>query len=246
VSHRTAIVTGATSGIGHAVARRLHTDGFSVLVTGRDLSRGKQVVDELGAHAVFVPLDLTAPGAPGMLADAAINTFGRLDVIVNNAARDHTGVLTDVPLDDVRAVFETNVLAAIAVLQEGAKRMTDGGSSINITSRLASIGIPTMGIYGAAKGALKTLTTAAAIELADRNIRVNAVAPGQTRTPLYDAWLREQADPEAVERDVIAGIPLGRLAEPEDVAAVVSFLASDEAAYLTGVSIPVDGGYTAH
>jgi NAD(P)-dependent dehydrogenase (short-subunit alcohol dehydrogenase family) len=246
VSRRTAVVTGSTSGIGAAVARRLQADGFNVVVTGRDAARGAALVDELGSRSVFVPLDLVLPGAPGELADAAVDTFGRLDVIVNNAARDHTGVLTDVPLDDVRAVFETNVLAAIAVLQEGAKRMTNGGSIINVTSRLASIGIPTMGIYGAAKGALKTLTTAAAIELAHRNIRVNAVAPGQTRTPLYDAWLREQADPASVERDVIAGIPLGRLAEPADVAAVVSFLASDDAAYLTGVSIPVDGGYTAH
>ncbi|MFD9667974.1 SDR family NAD(P)-dependent oxidoreductase [Rhodococcus sp. NPDC059968] len=245
MTHRTAIVTGSTSGIGHEVARRLHADGFNVVITGRDETRGKQVLDELDEHAVFVPLDLTAPGAPAALAELALDAFGRLDVVVNNAAQDHTADLLDVSVDDLRHVFEVNTIAAIAVLQEAAKRMEHGGAIINITSRLASIGVPTMSVYSAAKGAIKSLTTAAAVELADRNIRVNAVAPGMTRTPLYDTWVSEQADPEQTVRDVVAGIPLGRLAAPADVAAAVSFLASEGASYITGISIPVDGGYTA-
>ncbi|MEV0288876.1 glucose 1-dehydrogenase [Kribbella sp. NPDC050820] len=245
MSRRTAIVTGSTSGIGHEIARRLHADGLNVVVTGRDMRRGEQVREELGEGSVFIPLDLTAPGAPAELAAAAIDHFGRLDVVVNNAAMDHTGDLLGVPVDDVRRVFEVNTIAAIAVLQEVAKRMEHGGAIINISSRLASIGVPTMAIYSAAKGSIKAVTTAAAVELAPRNIRVNAVAPGMTRTPLYETWVKEQVDPEQTERDVVAGIPLGRIADPTDVAAVVSFLASEEASYLTGVSIPVDGGYTA-
>ena len=242
---RTAIVTGSTSGIGVEVARRLHADGLNVVITGRDRGRGAQVLDQLKDHAAFVALDLTAPGAPAALVDFAVGTFGRLDVVVNNASQDHTRDLLDVPLDEIRCLFEVNTIATIALLQEGARRMTDGGAIINITSRLASIGVPTMGIYSATKGAIRSLTTAAAVELASRNIRVNAVAPGMTRTPLYDTWLAEQPDPGRCEENVLADIPLGRLASPADVAAAVSFLASEEAAYVTGVTIPVDGGYTA-
>jgi NAD(P)-dependent dehydrogenase (short-subunit alcohol dehydrogenase family) len=238
-------VTGSTSGIGHEVVRRLHADGFNVVVTGRDAQRGEEVRAELGTNAVLVALDLAAAGGPAELAAAAIEHFGRLDVVVNNAALDHTGDLLAASVADVRHLFEVNAIAAIAVLQEGAKRMDRGGSIINITSRLASIGVPTMGIYSASKGALKALTTAAAVELAPRNIRVNAVAPGMTRTPLFDSWVNAQADPAETERAVVADIPLRRLADPRDVAAAVSFLASEEASYITGVSIPVDGGYTA-
>jgi NAD(P)-dependent dehydrogenase (short-subunit alcohol dehydrogenase family) len=240
-----AVVTGSTSGIGRQIARRLASDGFSVLITGRDAQRGAQVQAELGPGASFVRLDLTEPDAPARLADTAITRYGRLDVLVNNAAIDHTGNLLAVPLAEIRQVLEVNVVAVIAVLQQAAQRMTHGGSIINISSRLASVGVPTMAIYSAAKGAVNALTTAAAVELAPRGIRVNAVAPGMTRTPLYDAWVSAQPDPAATERGVLADIPLGRLADPADVAAAVSFLASAQAAYVTGVCIPVDGGYTA-
>ena len=243
---RTALVTGSTSGIGREVAVRLHGDGFNVVITGRDQERGEKVLAELGQErAAFVAMDLTAPGAAVALADATIERFGRIDVVVNNAAQDHTGDLLDVAIEDIRRVFEVNTFAAIAMLQASAQRMEFGGSIINISSRLATIGVPTMGIYSAAKGAIKSLTTAAAVELADRDIRVNSVAPGMTRTPLYDAWVEQQDDPAETERHVVADIPLRRLATPADVAAVVSFLASEDAAYITGASIPVDGGYTA-
>ncbi|MFF0457762.1 SDR family NAD(P)-dependent oxidoreductase [Nocardia africana] len=246
MNRRTAIVTGSTSGIGRDIARRLYADGFNVVITGRDERRGKMVLDELGPDAIFVGLDLTADGAADALATAAVDTYGSLDVVVNNAAQDHTGDLLDVPTSEVRHAFEVNAVAAIMMLQAGARRMTtNGGAIINISSRLASIGVPTMSVYSATKGAINAITTAAAVELAGRNIRVNAVAPGMTRTPLYDTWLGEQADPDRTERDVVADIPLGRLATPADVAAVVAFLASDQAAYLTGICIPVDGGYTA-
>jgi NAD(P)-dependent dehydrogenase (short-subunit alcohol dehydrogenase family) len=114
-----------------------------------------------------------------------------------------------------------------------------------VTSRLAVIGVPGMSLYSASKGALLSLTRAAAVELAPRNIRVNAVAPGMTRTPLYEAWLAQQPDPAQTEMSVLAGIPQGRLATAEDVAAAIAFLASDDAAHITGASLPVDGGYTA-
>lgn len=152
-----------------------------MVVTGRDGERGGTAAAELEATS-FVPLDLTSPGAAARLMTAAEARLGRIDVVVNNAAIDHTGDLLDVPAHVTQPVFQTNALAAIAVLQEGARRMHYGGSIINITSRLAAVGVPTMAIYSATKGALASLTTAAAVELAPRNIRVNAIAPGLTRT----------------------------------------------------------------
>jgi NAD(P)-dependent dehydrogenase (short-subunit alcohol dehydrogenase family) len=247
-NERVALVTGATSGIGVEVARRLASDGFTVIVSGRSAERGKVVADELGEGVHFVRADLTAPGAPEALVDETLRLTGRLDVLVNNAAIDHTGPLLDVPADEIRQTFEINTFAAIACLQAAGRAMRAlgrGGAIINVTSRLASIGVPTMSVYSASKGAMHALTTAAAVELAPHGIRVNAVAPGMTRTPLYEEWVAAQDDPEAAERRVADAIPLKRIADPADVAAAVSYLASSGASYVTGTSIPVDGGYLA-
>jgi NAD(P)-dependent dehydrogenase (short-subunit alcohol dehydrogenase family) len=120
-----------------------------------------------------------------------------------------------------------------------------GGSIVNVSSRLAVIGVPTMGVYGAAKGALSALTRHAAVELAPHGIRVNAVAPGLTATPLVDAWIAQQDDPETFATGVAANIPQRRIGTPEEVAAAIAYLAADESGHVTGASIPVDGGYTA-
>ncbi|KAM9867135.1 Diacetyl reductase [(S)-acetoin forming] [Leucobacter aridicollis] len=243
-----ALVTGGTSGIGVVIAQQLVEAGHRVVVSGRSEQRGSAVAAELGDRARFVRTDLTATGAAADLISRATETFGRLDVLVNNAAVDHTGELLEVGEAEIRATFETNTFSAMNLLIAAARTMReqgDGGSIINITSRLASIGVPTMGIYSASKGAMLAFTKAAAIDLAPYNIRVNAVAPGMTRTPLYQEWLDGLPDPEAEARRVAEAIPLGRIAEPADVAAVVRFLASPEASYLTGASIPVEGGYLA-
>lgn len=243
-----ALVTGATSGIGSEIARQLVADGLRVGVSGRSVERGHHIVEELGSRAVFFPADLLSPGAPSALVGAVVDRFGRLDVLVNNAGIDHSGDLLQVTEDEIRTIFETNTFVAMNALIAAAaqmRRQGDGGTIINITSRLASIGVPTMGIYSASKGALLAFTRAAAVDLASDNIRVNAVAPGMTSTPLYEEWLGKHPNAETMTQRVAEAIPLGRVATPEDVAAVVSFLASPRAAYLTGISIPVDGGYLA-
>jgi NAD(P)-dependent dehydrogenase (short-subunit alcohol dehydrogenase family) len=243
---RVALVTGATSGIGLTIAQRLSAEGAQLVITGRSRERGERVAADLGPRVRFIAADLTDEDAPRLLVDFAIAQFGTLDILVNNAAVDHVGDFLTTPMSEIRETFETNTFATIALIQAAGLAMRDsGGSIVNITSRLASIGVPTMGIYSAAKGAILSLTRAAAIELAPYRIRVNAVAPGMTKTPLYDAWLSGQGDPAAVEEATIGKIPLHRLAIPADVAAAVAYLASDDAAYLTGTSIPVDGGYTA-
>ena len=241
------LVTGATSGIGEVIARRLVAEGASVLATGRSTKRGTQLAADVGGGLHFVPADLSDDDAAEALAHEAISRFGRLDVLVNNAAVDHTGHLLEVPDKEIRQTFEVNTFAAIRLLQSAARVMQPrGGAIINITSRLASVGVPTMGIYSASKGAMLALTKAAAVELAPHNIRVNAIAPGMTKTPLYDEWLSSLADPAAAEDGVVSRIPLSRLAEPSDVTGAVVYFASDEASYITGTSLAVDGGYTAH
>lgn len=243
---KVALVTGATSGIGTHIAIALHSEGATVLITGRDVQAGQELTSCLGARSHFHPADLTGESAAQDLTDLCLHTFGALNVVVNNAAIDHTGSLITTPMDDVRKTFEINAFAALRLIQAGAAHMMhNGGSIINITSRLATVGVPTMAIYSASKGAIRSLTRAAAVELAPFNIRVNDIAPGMTKTPLYDEWLASSPDPALAEREVLSQIPLRRLALPDDVAAAAVYLASDEAQYVTGATIPVDGGYTA-
>lgn len=177
--------------------------------------------------------------------DACVEAFGAVDAVVNSAALDHTHELVSTPMADIRRVFEVNTFGTIAMIQAAARSMPAGGSIVNITSRLALVGVPTMGVYAASKGAAHAFTRSAAVELAPLGIRVNDVAPGMTRTPLYESWLAGAGDSTQTERDVVSRIPLGRLAVPEDVAATVAYLVSDDARYVTGTTITVDGGYTA-
>jgi len=243
---KVAIVSGATSGIGVDVARRLLEEGASVVLGGRSQERGAALVRELGERASFAPGDLTAAETPSALVQAALDRHGRLDLLVNNAALDHVGDLLETPLAEVRELFEVNVFAALALLQAAAQAMRGrGGAIVNVTSRLAVVGVPTMSLYAASKGALLSLTRAAAVELAPLGVRVNAVAPGMTRTEMFRAWLAGHEDPDGVERATAAKVPQGRLAEPAEVAAAIAYLGSDEAAHVTGASLPVDGGYTA-
>jgi NAD(P)-dependent dehydrogenase (short-subunit alcohol dehydrogenase family) len=173
--------------------------------------------------------------------------WGGLDVLVNNAAMDWVSPILETSEADVRRVLDTNFIGSFLMQREAARKMLERrrGSIINLTSRTASVGVPTMGLYAAAKGALLSLTRVAAIEWADQGVRVNAVAPGLTATPLVRTWISEQDDPVAFEKEVTAAIPQGRMAQPIDIANAILFLASDESRHVTGITLAVDGGYTA-
>jgi NAD(P)-dependent dehydrogenase (short-subunit alcohol dehydrogenase family) len=195
----------------------------------------------------FLAADVANEGTARDAVSTAIDAFGQVDVLVNNAALDFVRDILDTERADLERVFAANFFGAFAMLRECGRAMRErgGGSIVNVTSRNASVGVPSMGAYAAAKGALLSLTRVAAIEWAASGVRVNAVAPGLTETPLIRAWISEQPDPERFRSALIESVPLGRLAHPEDVAQAVLYLASDESAHVTGASIPVDGGYTA-
>ena len=248
---RVALVTGSTSGIGAEIARTLHARGYAVAVTGRSAERGRALIRELDAvtvgRATFHRVDLQEEGAAEEVVRATVERLGALDVVVNNAAVDHVRDLLEVSSDDVRSTFETNTVASIAVMVAAgnAMRAAGGGAIVNVISRLAAIGVPGMGVYSASKGALAAITRTAAVEWAPYGIRVNSVAPGVTRTALFEEWMAEYDDPAAQEQVLAGSIPLQRIAEPVDVAHAVAFLADPAAGYITGVNLPVDGGYTA-
>jgi len=237
---RTAIITGYTRGIGAATARRFADEGANLVL----VARSRTDLDLPGDRVVVEGSVTDAAIAEGA-ARAAIERFGSVDVLVNNAGVDFTSDLLATEEADVRRVFDVNFFGALLMLQAAARAMTSGGSIVNVSSRLASIGVATMTVYGASKGALLSLTRGAAIELAGRGIRVNAVAPGMTATRLFEEWLSDQPDPGGERAAVEGTIPQGRVGTPGDVAAAIAFLASDDASHITGASLPVDGGYTA-
>jgi NAD(P)-dependent dehydrogenase (short-subunit alcohol dehydrogenase family) len=229
--------------------RLFRARGARVVVVARGAEAGERLVDELGAeHVSFLAADVTDPGTPAAAVALARERFGGLDVLVNNAGMDYVHEIASAPLADVRRVMEMNLVAPLAMIQAAVPALAGrdgGGAVVNVVSRLASIAVPGMNVYGAAKAALHAITRGAAVELAPAGVRVNSVAPGFTETPLMSAWLDAQPDPAEARRAALAAIPQRRFATPDDVAAAVAYLASREAGHVTGASLAVDGGYTA-
>jgi NAD(P)-dependent dehydrogenase (short-subunit alcohol dehydrogenase family) len=193
-----------------------------------------------------VSADLADPASAERVVSAALEAFGRLDGLVNNAGIDLAKPLLETTVDEAQQIFAVNALAPLWMIQAATPALAErGGAIVNVTSRLAHVGVPEMAVYGASKGALRALTHGAAVELGPVGVRVNAVAPGMTETPLFREWVEGRPDPGLARAEVEGRIPLGRLATPEDVAKAIVFLISDDAAHITGVTLPVDGGYTA-
>jgi NAD(P)-dependent dehydrogenase (short-subunit alcohol dehydrogenase family) len=238
-----AIVTGGGRGIGKAIALGLADAGASVVICSRTQKEIEEVAEEirrLGGKALAVLADLTAADQLENLVNTTVKEFGRIDILINNAARSFLRSLMDLREDGWDKVFNTNVKAVWLLSRLTAKKMMEQkkGRIINITTVGAEKAELGMAAYGCSKAALKMLTRCMAREWAQYGINVNAVGPGLTRTDFSKPiW----SNPE-VAKHVAQGIPKGRLAEPEEIVGSVLFLASEAAAFITGQSIYVDGG----
>ena len=241
LADRVAIVTGGATGIGRAIATALVAEGATVILASRDAARGELVARDLGC--AFVETDLTSLADIARLVDGVVEQFGRIDVLVNNAATTSgLGPFLEVTPEQFDAVLDVNVRGTFFLTQHVARVMTrlGRGSIVFIGSNVSMMAELDTSHYMASKGALNSLTLALADELGPLGIRVNTIAPGE---------IQVDRDPEVYlagpGRERLSRVPLRRAGTPEDVAALVVFLASDASAYISGTVIPVDGGQLA-
>ena len=242
---KVAIVTGGGSGFGEAIAERYIDEGACVLIADVNETSGARVAKRLGGSAIFLPTDVARSTDVATAVDTALEQFDRLDIVVNNA-----GVASPmVPIEEMEEdlfdrLFNVNVKSVYLFCRHAVEALrTNGGTIINTASTSAIKPRPLNAGYAASQAAVITLTKALAVELAKDRIRVNALTPVASDTPLFRDFLGDQA--EAMKAKVESAIPVGRLCLPSDMASCAVFLASDEAHFLTGISLPVDGGWTA-
>lgn len=241
-----AAVTGAASGIGAATARRLSAEGAHVCLLDRDHDAGTALARELG-RADAVAVDVSDPDQVYRAIQQILDTHDRLDVLVANAGVTLEATVWETQPDQLAHVIDVNLAgsfhcAARALAAMVAQRR---GAVVFTSSDAGLVGWPAQAAYCATKGALVALTRAAAIDAAPHGVRVNCVCPAFTATPLVDAWLANASDPEVARTEIAQEIPMRRIADPAEIAAAITFLASDEARFITGVALPVDGGVTA-
>lgn len=238
---KVAVITGASQGIGRATAFALAEAGAKVAACARNAEKLAGVAQEItasGGQGLAVPMDVAEADQVKAGFKRVLEKFGRLDILVNNAAVTRDGLVVRMKADDWDAVLRTNLTGAMLCIQQALATMTRqrSGRIINITSVVAEMGNAGQANYVAAKAGLVGLTRAIATEYASRNITVNAVAPGFVATPMTDPL------PQNVKDEMAARIPLGRFGSDREVAATIVFLASDEAAYITGHVLDVNGG----
>jgi len=241
MQNRIALITGASRGIGRACSLALSSSGARVVLAARHVDQLELVAAEIrscGGHAFTVEMDLSVPDSIRSAIAKASKEFGRIDILVNNAAITRDGLAVRMKQEDWEAVLATNLTGAFIATQQVLLSMMRErwGRIINITSVVGEAGNPGQANYSASKAGLIGLTKSLAQEMASRNITVNAVAPGFIDTDMT------QALSEELKNKILAAIPLKRLGTPGDVAAAVRFLASEEAAYITGHVLNVNGG----
>ncbi len=235
---RKALVTGATGGLGGAIARTLHAQGASVAISGTRAEALEALAAELGERVVIAPCNLSDKDSVEALVPTAEEKLGGLDILVNNAGITRDNLFMRLKDDDWDSVLAVNLTAAFRLSRAAVKSMMRRryGRIVAIGSVVGTTGNPGQGNYAAAKAGLIGMSKALAAEVASRNITVNVVAPGFIESPMTQALNDKQRE------GILSGVPMGRLGEGKDVAAVVAFLASTEAGYVTGQTLHVNGG----
>ena len=244
---KAALVTGATSGIGLAAAEALSQAGWWVMVAGRDSERAQQTAAGLAGPGGHVTADLAEDGAPQQLVEATLEQAGRLDALVNNAALYSQGTVAELDDADLDTLMSVNLRAAIRLAGTAVRHMSasGGGVIVNVSSEAGLVAVPGQVAYNVTKAGLVMLTRCIAVDHAADGVRAVSVCPGTTRTPLVDAAIERAADPAAHEQRLAESRPAKRLGTPGEIAAAIVFAASEEASFMTGTEIVVDGGYTA-
>lgn len=238
---KVAIITGGASGIGEATARRFVQEGAKVTIADMNVEKGEAFVKELGDAAIFVQTNVTDEANVENMVAKTVDAFGKVDILFNNAGIGDLQPTDELSFSDWQKTISVNLDGVFLVAKHAIRAMKKNGSGsiINTASILGHVGDSQVASYAASKGAVANLTRALAIEFAQDNIRVNAVCPGYIVTPLID-----QLD-DAAREYLVTQHPIGRLGKPEEIANAVLFLASDEASFVTGANLLVDGGYTA-
>ena len=240
---KVALVTGGNSGIGLASAKRLKEEGAKVAITGRNQKTLDEAVKALGNDVVAIQSDVAKTGDIEKVFETVTKKLGKVDVLFANA-----GVAKFLPPQQVTEShydeqFDINAKGAYFTIQKSLPYLNDGASVILNTSVVSHKGIPDATVYSATKAAMRSMTRSFAVSLADRKIRVNAVAPGPIETPLFDRMGLPKEAVEEFAKNVTTTIPLKRFGKPEEVAGAVAFLASPDASYITAVELNVDGGF---
>lgn len=242
------LITGALTGIGRATALAAARKGHDLIVSGRNSETGQALEAELrnlGAEAEFVLADVRKDDEVRDLIDRAVSRFGRIDLAVNNAGTEgQPGPITAQTAESYAATFDTNVLGVVLSLKHEARVMQaqGAGSIVNVSSTYGHRGAAYASMYAGSKHAVEGITKSIALELAGSGVRVNAVAPGPTETGMLDRFTGNNQD---VKAQFAAGVPLGRLGRPEEVARAILFVGSDEASFVTGQILSADGGKAA-
>jgi NAD(P)-dependent dehydrogenase (short-subunit alcohol dehydrogenase family) len=246
-ANKVVLVTGGTSGIGKATAIAFAQAGAKVVLTGRRTKEGEQVVDEIKRRegaAAFFQADFSREAEVKAAVDFVVNTYGRLDVAFNNAGVEAIVPLAEITEEKYRAVFDINVWGVLCAMKYEIPAMlkTGGGAIVNTSSTFGHVGAAQVTTYVGSKHAVEGMTKCVALEFAKQNIRVNTVSPAAIATDMVDRF----AGKEGPAREAITNMhPVRRLGKPEEIAAAVLYLCSDEAKFTTGTSLKVDGGWLA-
>jgi NAD(P)-dependent dehydrogenase (short-subunit alcohol dehydrogenase family) len=244
LKNKTAIITGGNSGIGLATARLFVQEGARIAIIGRNQATLDAAAAELGANALALQADVADVAATERAINRAAEHLGGLDILFANAGIPGDTPLGKTTLEAFETIIRINLTGVFFTIQAALPHLRDGGSVILNGSVHAVLGIPGASAYAASKAGTRAMTRNLASELSPRRIRVNQVTPGGTRTPIWNNRAPDAAAMAALEARLSGGIPLGRIGEPEELAQAALFLASDEASYIQGSEIVVDGGTT--